>query len=130
MSKQLLFLSIVCLAVCTACASPGKDAARDTVTRFIEGLYTQDAEAVSRTAPFFDELDAAQKQSLYENIRGYEAWDVEAVQIKGSNAIVIVEFSNPEKQIQIQFPLHAQDDSWVIRERISFSTTIDVIPAE
>ncbi len=118
------------VVLCVACSSPGKEAASNTVTRFIEGLYAQDAETVRQAAPFFEEIDPAQKQQLYQNVQSYDAWKVEAVQVKGSSAVVIVEFSKPEKQIQMQFPLRAQDDAWVIQEKISFSTTIDVIPAE
>lgn len=130
MSKKLLFITIIILILCAACSSPGKSAAENTVSQFVEGLYAQDAEAIRDAAPFFDEIDDAQKQQLYQNIRAYESWNIEAVQVKGRSAIVIVEFSKPDKNLQMQFPLEAQNDSWVIQEKISFSTTIDVIPAE
>ena len=130
MSKKLLFITIIALVVCAACSSPGKSAAEKTVSRFVEGLYAQDAEAIRDTAPFFFFFDKAQKQQLYQNIRAYDSWNIEAVQVKGRSAIVIVKFSSLEKNLQMQFPLEAQNDSWVIQEKISFSTTIDVIPAE
>ena len=130
MSKKLLFITIITVILCAACSTPGKSAAEKTVSRFVEGLYAQDAEAIREAAPFFTQIDENQKQQLYQNIRAYDSWNIEAVQVKGRSAIVIVEFSSPEKNLQMQFPLKAQNDSWVIQEKFSFSTTIDVIPAE
>ena len=130
MSKKLLFTVIITTAICAACAAPGTQAAKKTVSRFVEGLYAQDAEAIGDVAPFFDKIKDAQKEQLYQNIRAYDSWNIEAVQVKGRSAVVIVEFSNSDQNLQLQFPLKAQNDSWIIQEKISFSTTIDVIPAE
>ncbi|MFW6208422.1 MAG: hypothetical protein ACOC7X_06915 [Spirochaetota bacterium] len=130
MSKKLLFIIIIVVVLCAACSSPGESAAKKTVRRFVEGLYTQDADAIREAAPFYTEIDDDQKQQLYQNIRAYDSWNIEAVQVKGRSAVVIVEFSNPDENLQMQFPLEAQNNSWVIKEKISFSTTIDVIPAE
>lgn len=118
------------IVACLACSSPGKEAAGDVVGTFIEGLYARDTEAVLQVAPFFGEIGQSQREQLYKNIATYQSWNIEAVQIKGSSAIVSVQFSKPDSQVQMQFPLEAKNNSWVIQETISFSTTIDIIPAE
>lgn len=81
-------------------------------------------------APFFGEIPHSQKEQLFKNLETYDSWSIETVQIKGSSAVVLVEFSKPNAQVQMQFPLKSKDDAWVIQETISFSTTIDIIPAE
>ncbi len=100
------------------------------VQQFVEGLYAGDADSVSGAAPFFDELPQQQREQLYDQIGQFTSWNIKTVQIKGSSAAVLVEFSNEEATLQMQFPLKAQDDSWRVQETISYSSTIDVIPAE
>ncbi|GEM_PF-6771997 len=130
MSTKPIFIIILGIAICVACASPGKDSAERTVNRFIEGLYAKDADTVGRAAPFFGEIEEKQKQQLYDTVQTFDSWEIENVKVKGSSAIVLVEFSKSDSQVQMQFPLKARKDSWVIQETLSFSTTIDIIPAE
>jgi len=100
------------------------------VQQFVKGLYFRDAESIERAAPFFDELPQQQREQLYDHIEQFSAWDINSVQINGRSATVLVEFSNEEASLQMQFPLKAQDDSWRGQETISYSSTIDFIPAE
>ena len=130
MYKKFIFISIIVLSVWVSCASPDKDTARNVVSTFVEGLYAQDTDAVLQVAPFFGEIPQSQKEQLYKNLQSYEEWSIEAVQIKGNSALVLVEFTKPDADVQMQFPLKAEDGTWVIQETISFSTTIDIIPAE
>lgn len=125
-----IFIIILFIAICGACASPGKDTAERTVNRFIEGLYAKDVDAVVQAAPFFGEIEEKQKQKLYDTVQSFDSWEIENVKVKGSTAIVLVEFSKSDRQVQMQFPLEVRKDSWVIQETLSFSTTIDIIPAE
>lgn len=130
MCKKFISISIAVLVTCLACSSPGKEAARNAVGTFVDGLYARDTDSVLQVAPFFGDIAQSEKEQLYKNIATYNSWEIVAVQIKGSSAIISVKFSKPDSQVQMQFPLEAKNDSWVIQETISFSTTIDVIPAE
>jgi hypothetical protein len=130
MNKKNITLSIITLLLVFSCSSPGRSAAENVVQQFVEGLYAGDADSIRRAAPFFDELPQQQRQQLYDNIEQFSSWDVKTVQINGRSATVLVEFSSEKANLQMQFPLKAQDDSWRIQETISYSATIDFIPAE
>lgn len=130
MSTKNIFLIIITLLLVFSCSSPGRSAAEDVVQQFVEGLYAGDAESIRRAAPFFEELPQQQREQLYDNIEQFSAWHIKSVQINGGSATVLVEFSTEEASLQMQFPLKAQDDSWRIQETISYSSTIDFIPAE
>jgi len=130
MNTKNITLSIIALMLLFSCSSPGRSAAEDVVQQFVEGLYARDAESIRRTAPFFDELPQQQREQLYDSIEQFPAWDINSVQINGRSATVLVEFSKEEASLQMQFPLKAQDDSWRVQETISYSSTIDFIPAE
>lgn len=130
MSKKIITLPIIALLLVVSCASPGRSAAENVVQQFVEGLYAGDAESIRRTAPFFEDLPQQQREQLYESIEQFSSWEIKTVQINGRSATVLVEFSNEETTLQMQFPLKAQDDSWRIQETISYSSTIEFIPAE
>ena len=130
MNTKNISLSIITLLLLFSCSSPGRSAAEDVVQQFVNGLYARDAESIRRAAPFFDELPQQQRERLYESIEQFTSWEIKTVQINGGSATVLVEFSNEEASLQMQFPLKAQDDSWRVQEIINYSTTIDFIPAE
>ena len=130
MNTKNITLSVITLMLIISCSSPGRSAAEDVVQQFVEGLYFRDAESIERAAPFFDELPQQQREQLYDHIEQFSAWDINSVQINGRSATVHVAFSNEEASLRMQFPLKAQDDSWRVQETISYSSTIDFIPAE
>ncbi|MDZ7793942.1 MAG: hypothetical protein U5P10_09705 [Spirochaetia bacterium] len=130
MNTKNISLSIITFLLVFSCASPGRSAAENVVQQFVDGLYAGDAESIRRAAPFFDELPQQQREQLYDHIGQFSTYDIKTVQINGRSATVLVEFSNKETSLQMQFPLKAQDDSWRVQETISYSATIDFIPAE
>jgi len=130
MQKRLIYLFITIFVISASCTSPGEEKAAELVTRFIEGLYSRDVESVRQAAPFFAGLEEDQREKLYESVRENDSWELKTVEVKGRKAVVIVEFSQADSTVQMQFPLEARDGSWHIQEMISFSTTIDFIPAE
>lgn len=131
MQKKLIYLCITIFMIFASCSTPGEEKAAELVTRFIQGLYIQDEEAVQQAAPFFAELEEGQREKLYDSVREYNSWELKTVEVKGRKAVAVVEFSKPDaNKVQMQFPLEARDGSWHIQEMISFSTTIDFIPAE
>ena len=52
------------------------------------------------------------------------------MQVQRHQARVTVRFSSEEREVDMVFPLEASDGTWHIQEQITFSTTIDIIPAE
>jgi len=130
MNTKNITLSVITLMLIISCSSPGRSAAEDVVQQFVEGLYARDAELIRRAAPFFDELPQQQREQLYDNTEQFADWDIKSVQINGRSGTVHVASSNEEASLQMQFPLKAQDDSWRVQETISYSSTIDFIPAE
>ncbi len=131
MKKKLTLLLIIVTAICIGgCSSPDKASAKRVVRQFIEGLYARDENAITQVAPFFNDIEKNQKENLYKNIDKFDSWNIDLVQKKNKNATVMVTFTDNNSETQLRFPLKAKGDSWIIREKISFTTTIDFIPAE
>ena len=127
----LLFSTALLLSALTlGCENPGEKEARLTVERFIAAMIDEDPETAGTYAPFVQELEEKKIERLYREFQSYENWRIKDFEAGGSRAEVPVEFRSDEKSIVIRFPLEAKGDSWRIRDRISFSTTIDFIPAE
>ncbi len=131
MQKKLVYLFISIFVIFASCTHPGEEKAAEVVVRFVEAFYSQDEESVQQTAPFFAELEEGKKEELYKSFREYNTWELKTVEVNGRKAVAVVEFSKPDgNKVQMQFPLEARDGSWRIQEMVSFSTTIDFIPAE
>ena len=122
--------SIVITALLFSCGSPGEQNARETVEEFITALRAGDFDALEEIAPFIAGLEEERRRELADHIDQFAEWNITDTEVHRSSARVRVEFRDGSRSTAIVFPLRSEDQKWIIEEMISFSTTIDVIPAE
>jgi len=127
---RTIFILTGLIIFSASCTAGDHAEAEETVNTFIRALHSGNRTEAAAAAPFIDELTDEQMKRLQQAVQPYEKWEITEKVYKNRTAVFTLRFSSPSGSVNIQFPLAYRNNQWEIQEALTFSATIDVIPAE
>ena len=103
---------------------------KKTVIGFFESVSSSNLDSVTEHFPGLALLSKAEQDAYVTVFAGFSRWGVRSIAIEGTGAVAKVGVETGGENLTIQLPLTYENKQWIITERTSMRTIIDVVPAE
>jgi hypothetical protein len=124
-----VFALIGVVAVFSGCTGDETNITK-TVIGFFEAVSSGDFDSVAEHFPGLTLLSKAEQDAYITVFSGFTRWEVRSIAIEGAGAVAAVAVDTGSENLTIQLPLIYEKKRWIITERTSMRTKIDMVPAE